>query len=89
MRLASEILHAILKRIRAGEDRRMRGPGERNLRDGAVEDHVIRCEGIERGRFNVLRAVATEMIGTERINCNKNDIGAWRRRMRNSFGYGR
>jgi hypothetical protein len=45
-RLPGEVLHAVLKRVGAGQDHRMRRPGQGNLRDRALKHHAVQSQPI-------------------------------------------
>src|SRR5438552_5537220 len=74
-RLSSEILHAVLKWIGSRENDRMRRPGERNLRDGALEENAIAREGIGRRGLHLFCAVATDVVGANGVDRDQNDVG--------------
>src|SRR5947208_11291998 len=74
-RLPGEILHAILKWIGSRENDRMRRPGERNLRDGALEENAIAREGIGCRGLHLFCAVATDVVGANGVDRDQNDVG--------------
>src|SRR5579864_2410267 len=51
-RLPGEILDSVLEGVQTGQNGGMRRPGERNLRNGPLEDNAIPRQRIERGRLN-------------------------------------
>src|SRR5437588_6961479 len=72
--LASKVLHSILKRIRTRQDHGMRGPGQWHLRNSAVEHNTVVGKRIESGDLDTLISVTRQMIGTDRVDSNENDV---------------
>ena len=52
----------------------MRRPGERHLRDGVVKDKAVARQAVQRRRLNLGRAVATHVVGANRVDGNQNHI---------------
>ena len=75
-RLPGKILHAILKGISTRQDRGMRRPGQRHLRDGALEDNAVARQGVEGRGLHIGRAVAAEVVGANRVNGDENHVRA-------------
>src|SRR5580700_2012486 len=73
-RLPGEILHAVLKWISAGQDSGVRRPGKRDLRDGALENQSVARERIKGGSLDGLRAVASDVIGTQSVDGDENHV---------------
>ena len=91
-RLPSEILHTVLKGIGSGEDCRMRRPGQRNLREGALKDYAIAAERVQVRSLDLGGAVAAHVIGAEGVDRDKEDIDCRlprRRRNRRSMRHER
>src|SRR5581483_1702536 len=74
-RLSREILYAILKRIRAGQDSRVGRPGQRHLRECPFENHPFAAQGIQNRRLHLLCAVAPDMVSPKRVHGDEDDIG--------------
>ena len=74
-RLPGEILHAVLKRIGAGQNHGVRRPRQRHLRDRPLKHHAVMRQRIQRGSLHVLRAVASHVIGAQRIDGDQYDAG--------------
>ena len=74
-RLPGEILHAVLKRISAGQNHRMRRPGQGNLRDCPLKHDTVMRQRIEGRRLDHLRSIASHVIGAQSIDGDQYD--AW------------
>ena len=75
--LPGKILHAILKRIGAGQDGGVRRPCKGHLGDGSVEDNAIASQAVHDRGLNVGRAVTPEVIRAHGVNGNENYVGGW------------
>src|SRR5437870_608024 len=73
-RLASEVLDAILKWICAGQNYGVRWPCKWNLRNHAFEQHAVVGECIESRGLHRLCAITADMIGSQRVDSNQDDI---------------
>jgi len=58
----------------------VRRPGERHLRDGAVEDDAVAAEAVDGGRLDLLVAVAADAVRAQRVDGDEQDVrpGGWR-----------
>src|SRR5208282_6872732 len=68
--LPGEVLHAILKRISAGQDHGVRRPGKWNLRDGPLKHDSVVRQRVEGWRLDHLHlcSIASHVVGAERID---------------------
>src|SRR5262249_55001284 len=65
--------HAGLERQAAGEQRRVRRPRLGRVRVGALEQHAVGGERIDRRGLHAGVAVSGEMIGTQRVDREEDD----------------
>ena len=52
----------------------MRGKRRRAVRDGLFEQSSVPAEGVDSGRCRLWVAVAAEVIGSERVDRDENDV---------------
>src|SRR5713226_9178112 len=74
-RLPGEILHAVLKRISAGQDDRMRRPCKWDLRDCALKHDPVACQRIEGWSLDGLRSITSHVVGAQGIDGDQYDAG--------------
>ena len=75
-RLPGEILHAVLKRVSAGQDDCMRGPCKWDLRDRALKHDSVVSQRIKGRSLDGLRSITTHVVGAEGVDGDQYDAGA-------------
>jgi hypothetical protein len=74
-RLPGEILHAILKRVSAGQDYRMGRPGQWNLRNGARKHYAVMSQRVEGWSLDHLRSITSHVVGAQSIDGDQYNAG--------------
>ena len=72
----SEISDAVVARQQSGKDCGVRGVGDWTGCEGLGEADTIFCQGIERGSLDVVVAVAADVVRTQSVNGDKENIRA-------------
>src|SRR5208282_6653930 len=67
-RLPGEILYAVLKRVCASQDHRVRRPSQGNLRDRPLKQDTVMRQPIKRRSLDHFCAIASHVVGTQSID---------------------
>src|ERR1700730_18183660 len=65
-----EIMHATQHGIGAGKDHSVRGQCDWHRSISTLKTHAVGRERVNVGSANLLVAIATKMVGAQRVNCN-------------------
>ncbi len=69
----SDAMHA---RQKAGENRDMRGVGDRAVRESLRKANTVASQGVERGGFDLFVSVAADVISAQRVD--RDEVNVWR-----------
>src|SRR5579859_5868214 len=74
-RLSGEILHAVLKRVGAGQDHRMGWPCQWDLGNGPLKHDAVMSQRIQSWSLDHVRAITSHMIGAQSIDGDQDNAG--------------